>query len=309
MSIHTAMTEACAVVQIIPPRATRPGHWVQCPAVGKGASNGSGRVLVFDDARGGIAWNWITSQQQRFSVNGLAGRDEVKAPPRDPEADRLAEIERRDVAEACSRILRACEPAQHPYLTRKGFPSDMGLVIADPRPHMPKGQLGEAMASALPDGEGPLLVIPGRPMGKSDQRPGTLQFITAEGAKKNILRGVMSGSAHRIAVGRETWVCEGIATAMSVKAALALLNRPATVLCAFSAANVAKVATCLSGAILAADNDKPIETLGGLGTGEYYAVRSGRKWTMPAALGDFNDMHQREGLRAVAMHLREVGVG
>jgi hypothetical protein len=26
---------------------------------------------------------------------------------------------------------------------------------------------------------------------------------------------------------------------------------------------------------------------------------------MPAVLGDYNDMHQREGLRAVALHLRE----
>jgi hypothetical protein len=30
---------------------------------------------------------------------------------------------------------------------------------------------------------------------------------------------------------------------------------------------------------------------------------------MPAALGDFNDWHQAEGLRAVAMHLRGVGMG
>lgn len=309
MSIQTAMAEACAAVQIVPPRATRPGQWVQCPAVGKGASNGSGRVLVFDDGRGGICWNWITGIQQRFSSNGLAGRDEVKAPPRNPEDERKAEAERLEVISACERIVKACEAAQHPYLARKGFPDDMGLTIADPRPLLPKGKLGEAMAAALPEGDGPLLVIPGRLHGQSDQRIGTLQFITPDGSKKNILRGVMNGAAHRIAMGRETWVCEGIATALSIRDALRMLNRPATVLCAFAAANVGKVATALPRSILAADNDKPIEALGNLGTGEYYAIRSGRKWLMPPQLGDFNDMHQRDGLRAVALHLRGFGVG
>lgn len=309
MSLHAAMSEACAAVQIVPPRATRPGQWVQCPVVGKGAANKSGRVLVFDDSRGGICWNWSTGQQQRFSANGLAGRDEVKAPARDPEAERRAEADRRAVIAACARIVAACEPAQHAYLARKGFPNELGLTIADPRPLMPKGELGDAMGHAVPECEGPLLVIPGRLNGQADQPVGTLQFITPEGVKKNIMRGIMSSAAHRIAMGRETWVCEGIATALTVRDALRLLNRPATVLCAFSAANVAKVATAQKGAIMAADHDKAIEALGGLGTGEFYAVRSGRQWTMPPHLGDFNDMHQRDGLRAVALHLREVSVG
>lgn len=305
MSLHAAMSEACAAVQIVPPRATRPGQWVQCPVVGKGAANKSGRVLVFDDSRGGVCWNWSTGQQQRFSTIGLAGRDEVKAPPRDPEAERRAEHERREVAEACARIVKACVAAQHPYLVRKGFPKEEGLTIADPRPLMPKGKLGDAMAAALPEGDGPLLVIPGR----VDGRITTLQFITPDGAKKNALRGAMSGAAHRIATGRETWVCEGIATALSVRDALRLLGRPATVLCAFAASNVAKVATATRGAVIAADHDKPVDALGGLGTGEYYAARSGRQWVMPPELGDFNDQHVKDGLRAVALHLRGIGVG
>ncbi|NSX33874.1 hypothetical protein HTK96_10915 [Brevundimonas vesicularis] len=55
-----------------------------------------------------------------------------------------------------------------------------------------------------------------------------------------------------------------------------------------------------------ADHDKPVETLEWKGAGEFYALRSGRHWTMPKQMGDdFNDLHQREGLRAVALHLRE----
>lgn len=134
----------------------------------------------------------------------------------------------------------------------------------------------------------------------------TIQFIAPDGTKKNILRGVMSGASHRIASGRDTWVCEGIATAMTVRAALRLLGASVTVLSAFSASNVGQVAEAIPGSRIAADHDKPVESLEGLGAGEFYARRSGRKWTMPKLQeDDFNDLHQREGLRAVALHLRE----
>ncbi len=96
---------------------------------------------------------------------------------------------------------------------------------------------------------------------------------------------------------------------MTVRAALRLLGRSATVLSAFSASNTAKVAENIPGAIIAADHDKPVEQFDGLGTGEYYARRSGHVWSMPPALGDFNDFHASDGLRAVALHLREVGTG
>ena len=299
MSIHDAMRDACRAVGIEVPRKLTPGRWCPSPVEGKGRSNTSGRVMINDDGVTGCVWNHATGQHQRFWVGGSS-----EAPPpvqRDPAADRRRAAEHREVEAACLRIVKACDQAQHPYLARKGFPEDLGLVIADPRPLMPRGQLGEAMAAALPEGDGPLLVVPGR----IGQRLTTVQFITAEGTKKNILRGQMGGACHRIATGRETWVCEGIATAMTVRAALRLLGRSVTVLSAFSASNVAKVAEGIPGALIAADHDKPIPDFGGLGTGEFYARRTGRKWAMPKNFGDFNDLHQSEGLRSVAIHLRE----
>ena len=155
----------------------------------------------------------------------------------------------------------------------------------------------------MPEGDGPFLIVPGR-IGKAVT---TVQFIGADGAKKNILRGAMSGASHRIATGQRLVVCEGIATALSVRAALRLLNVSATVLSAFSAANVAKVAA--GHGFIAADHDKPLPQLHGKGTGEFYAAASGCQWSMPPVLGDFNDMHQRDGLRAVALHLREALMG
>ncbi|WP_212525867.1 hypothetical protein [Actibacterium sp. MT2.3-13A] len=302
MSLNDAMHAACDAVQIKAPRFTKPGEWVRCPVVGKAASNRSGAVLVFDDGKGGICHNWISGQQQRFTVDGLAGENEVRAPRRDPEEERRAAQEQAEAARICAGIVRAATPSQHPYLVAKGFPDELGLVLDDLRPLIPDHQLGRDIAFRLPAGDGPWLIVPGR----VGQQITTVQIIGPDGAKKNIYRGQMKGAAHRIATGRETWVCEGIATALSVRAAMRLLGRSAAVYSAFSAANVATVAKRLSGAIIAADHDQPLEQLHGHGTGEFYARQSGCTWTQPIELGDFNDWHQRDGLRAVALHLREV---
>lgn len=299
MSIQDAMISACRAVGIEVPRKVEPGRWCPSPVEGKGRSNTSGRVMINDDGKTGVAWNHATGQHQRFWIGGSS--DTPPPIKRDYEAERKREAEHRAVSEACHRIVRACEQASHPYLARKGFPDELGLVITDLRPHLPQGDLGEQIAFRLPKSDAPLLVIPGW-IGNSVS---TVQFITADGDKKNIYRGKMGGAAHRIATGRETWVAEGIATALTVRAALRLLGRSATVLSAFSAANVAKVASGISGAIIAADHDKPQEQLHGKGAGEFYAAQSGRLWAMPPLMGDFNDMMQAEGLRAVALHIRE----
>ena len=300
MSIHESMLDACRAVGIEPPRKIEQGRWCASPVVGKGRGNTSGRVMINDDGRTGCAWNHATGAHQRFRIGGTA--DTPPPVQRDPEAERAREAERREIVATCGRILAACDVAAHPYLARKGFPDERGLVIADPRPLLPRGPLGEKMAYALPATDGPMLVIPGR----IDRTVTTVQFITPDGDKKNIRGGQMGGASHRIATGRETWVCEGIATALSVRAALRLLGRSATVLCAFAAANVGKVAEQTRGAIIAADHDKPVETLGGMGAGEFYALKSGRQWVQPPQIGDWNDVHVAEGLRAVALMLREV---
>ena len=302
MTLDDAMRSACAAVGIAVPRRVDPGRWAKSPVIGKAASNTSGRVMIFDDRKGGIAHNWANGQQQIFRLDGA---DDKTAPilRRDPEKERRQQDEQAEVARICQAIVRSCTQEPHPYLARKGFPTELGLVHANPRQCLPSGKLGDAIASAMP--EGPCLIVPGR-VGKAIT---TVQFITLEGAKKNILRGIMSGASHRIAAGRQTWVCEGIATAMSVSAGLKLAGVSATVLCAFAAANVAKVAKAIPGAFIAADHDKPVESLGGLGTGEYYARQSGCKWVQPPALGDFNDMHQADGLRALAVFLRGAAMG
>lgn len=302
MSLNDAMQDACRAVGIESPRRTKIGEWVRCPVVGKGRSNSSGRVLIFDDEKGGIAFNWVSGQQQRFKADGLAGPGEVRAPRRDPAAERV-DRERRQAAEAASaEMVSACAQEPHPYLAAKGFPEETGLVLDNPFRFIPDSEFFDGMRYQLRQMAGPFLIVPGR----IAKRVVTVQLIDTAGAKLNMKAAPIKGAAHRIATGRETWVCEGIATALSVRAALRLLGRPATVLSAFSAANVATVAGGLSGSIIAADHDKPLEQLHGKGTGEFYAAKTGRVWVQPPTIGDFNDMHMSDGLRAVALHLREV---
>ena len=296
MSIHDAMREACATVGIAVPRRCDPGRWAKSAVIGKSSANASGRVLIFDDQRGGIAYNWASGQQQRFTVQE---QGEVVARPRDLAKERQQEADRIEIERICGLIVKGCTPLPHPYLARKGFPEERGLVCDNPRAFLPDNRVAEMIEYAIPKCDGPVLIVPGR-IGNALT---TVQFITPDGEKVNVRGGRIGGACHRIATGRETWVCEGIATALSVRAALKILGRSVTVLSTFAANNTAKVAQ--PGSIIAADHDKPVETLGGLGTGEYYARQSGCKWIMPPAQGDFNDMHQAEGLRAVAMLLRD----
>jgi putative DNA primase/helicase len=300
LSLNEALQDACAHVGIEPPKnRLTPGRWTRTDSKGKNGKNDAA-VLLDDDGKSGLAYNYQTAIGRKFRIGEAGSTYTGQAPQRDARREREEEAQRVEVERICAAIVAGCREDRHAYLDKKGFPDEPGLVCDDPRAFFPSGRFGVALANALPEGGGPFLIIPGRISGKLV----TVQFITPEGMKKNILRGQMGGASHRIATGRDTWVCEGIGTALSVRAALRILGASVTVLSAFSASNVGKVAEGLQGSRIAADNDKPVEGLENQGAGEFYARRTGRKWTMPPVPGDFNDMHQRDGLRAVALHLR-----
>lgn len=301
MTLDEAMRDACAAIGIKPPdRTPVPGRWRRTDTLGKnGRSDAS--VMIFDDQSGGIAWNWQTQTREIFRLEGE--RVTHRAPPPDPARRKREADEQREVARICGHIVQTARPDVHKYLVNKGFPEEVGLVHDDPLACVPDTALGRGIRAAMPSEGGPFLIVPGR-VGDAVT---TVQFIGVDGSKKNIYRGRMDGASHRISTGRETWVCEGIATAMTIRAALRLLGRSATVLSAFSASNVERVARSMPGSWIVADHDKPVEQFKGLGTGEFYARRSGRPWIMPSGPGDFNDHHQASGLRSVAISLREAG--
>lgn len=190
---------------------------------------------------------------------------------------RREEAERRQRAAMQAReIVERCSYGPHPYLDRKGFPDEQGLVDYDGR-----------------------LVVPMRDV-SAYGRVNSVQWITAEGEKKFLPGGAAKGSVFIIGTGPEAWLVEGMATGLSVRAALASLYRQARVVVCFSAGNLAHVAANLTGRrFVVADNDSS-------GAGARYAAQTGLPWVMPPEVDtDANDYHHAAGVRALAALLRE----
>jgi putative DNA primase/helicase len=225
------------------------------------------------DGRRGWIRNWETFELATWHE----ARTERRTAPLKPLPDlakRRAEeaAAARFAAETAQHMVRSATWTTHPYLARKGFPKTIGLVLED------------------------MLLVPGRINGEIT----TLQKIYEDGRKMSLTSGRMSGASFSIGDGPVEILCEGYATGLSIKAALTDLCVRARVTCCFAAANVAEVAGKRQRALIVTDNDKPIPQFGGLGTGEYFARRTGLPWTMPPQLGtDANDLHLSSGLPAL----------
>ena len=176
-------------------------------------------------------------------------------------------------AEKAAWILSQCKTRKHAYTEAKGFPDEVVNVWT------------------TDDGE--VAVIP---MWIGQQVVGC-QLITESGDKK-FLFGQRSGGAQFVFDNRgEHILCEGYATALSIRHALKNMKKKYTIHVCFSAGNMAKVAATLPGGVVVADNDKS-------GTGERVAREIGWPYWMSDKVGDdFNDAHQRLGLFAVSQKL------
>lgn len=300
MNVHEAIEQACASVGIKPPRSYRHGQWAKTDTLAGKGGKGDGRVMV-DDLKV-VGWNWQTGLKatawlrDRDSLTPLERRQFAERKAKD-EADHKERASR--AAHVADRLIAAAKIGTHSYLMRKGFPAEQANVL-------PASAVAEIGGSYLTvEGGRSAIVIPAR----IGARIASAQIIWEDGAKKFLAGGEMGGAVHRLATGRETWLCEGFATGLSLRAVLKALNRSATILCCFSASNIATVARSIEGrCFIAADHD-PVpkaDPFGGLGTGEHYAKVSGRPYTMPPDLGtDFNDMHVRAGIFAVQKHIRD----
>lgn len=177
------------------------------------------------------------------------------------------ETERRqqEASRKAAWILHQCQYASHDYLKRKGFPDEVGNVW-------------------VRDGE-QLLVIPMR-VGKNLVG---VQLIDVAGRKK-FLSGQRTGEAEFIIDNKGPhYLCEGYATALSLRMILKNYKRRYTIHVTFSAGNMLKVAANLQGGYVIADHDES-------GTGERVAKEIGWPYWMSPEVGDCNDHHLREGI-------------
>jgi putative DNA primase/helicase len=156
--------------------------------------------------------------------------------------------------------------SMHPYLEAKGFPDEQGNVLWQ-------------------DGK-PVLLIPMRVAGNLVG----LQQIDEDGGKKFLYGQRTSNAVFTFDNKGMNVLCEGYATALSVRLAFKQMKQRYTLHVCFSAGNMAKVAAGLEPGLLIADNDAS-------GTGQRVAEESGWKYWLSDRVGeDANDFHQRVGL-------------
>lgn len=296
MNVHEAIDRACAEVGIQPPRSYQPGKWAKCDTLDGKSGKGDGRVNV--DEMKVTAFNWKLGQSATIWLKDRASLSQVE---KRQFAERKAkdEAEQRERADSAARIaqslLSGAALATHPYFAAKGFPAEQAMCV-------PAKAVREIAGDYLVAGER-AIVVPARIRASLT----SCQLIWEDGTKKFLAGGAMGGAVHRIAKGRDTWLCEGYATGLSLRVALKSLNRADTILVCFSAFNIVAVARSINGrCFIAADHDKPMPQFDGLGTGEHWARAAGKPYAMPPALGDINDMHMQGGIFAVQKLVSEL---
>ena len=251
-------------------------------------------------ANGGVGTGTLFAMARSVGWRDESGSGAPAARPARPqegrEVVRSIKVPRHDAAALWSRLEPAT--ASHPYIARKlGLPDGLRVVPdADPLT-----VAGLRMAGAL--------VVP---VLGGDGRPVSLQFVAGgaqadawkaadKPSKLNLPGGLMQGA---FIVGGEPYpggmlfVCEGIGAAWSAYQAS---QSPAVV--AFGAGNLETVARNMrerfpaARLVLVADVGKEADC-------ERIARAVGGSWVAPPAdlgsNGDVNDLHQRDGLQAVA---------
>ena len=178
-----------------------------------------------------------------------------------------------EAAAKAAWIIGQSQYAKHGYLHKKGFPDDQGNVwIRD---------------------DSLILVVPMR----VDGRLVGCQLIDESGDKK-FLYGQRTSEAEYVIDNKGTHIlCEGYATALSIRACLTKLKRRYTIHVCFSAHNMVKIASKLPSGCVVADNDASQ-------TGERVAKQIGWPYWMSDVVGeDFNDAAQRMGDFKASMSL------
>lgn len=214
---------------------------------------------------------WKTDVEVKIDRQALANQ-----------AKRAEEETKRKQREAASKaqwILSQCQFAKHDYLKAKGFADEQGNIWK------------------TEDAE--LLVIPMR----ADGQVVGCQLIDSAGSKKFLFGQRTSGAEFVFDNKGPHILCEGYATALSVRLALKSLKISYTLHVTFSAGNMVKIAGRLPGGYIIADHDAS-------GTGERVAKQIGWPYWMPPEVGmDANDWQQKVGTFKFSQALKKLITG
>lgn len=227
-------------------------RWTRVPTIDKPQSRNGAYIF---DGNSGAVQNWAIHEKP-VSYKGKHDphfRAKVQAS-QDTRAD-----DNKKAASKAAWIMNQSTRQTHPYLVSKGFPDATGYVWNDS------------------------LLIPMR----IDQKLVGLQMIKPDG-KKHFLKGQITKGAEAIIDAKGVDIlCEGFATALSVRRALKVCNTRYTVHVCFSAGNIKHMAKKYNNCVIVADHD-PV--------GIKVAKESGRPyWVSPNSGEDFNDYETRVG--------------
>jgi putative DNA primase/helicase len=238
--------------------------WVRVPTTDK--PNSRNGAYIFDGKAGAIQ-NWAIHEKP------VRWQSEDKYVP-DPDyakkkAKALADKTKKqeDASKKAGWIMHQVKSSTHPYLDKKGFVGEKGYVWND------------------------LLIIPMRVNGNLVG----CQMIAPDGTKKFLTGQITKGASAVIENKGLDIICEGYATALSVRRCMKFLKKRYTIHVAFSAGNVSTIANNLKKFIVVADNDV-IGIKTAKSTGKPY-------WLSDVDGEDFNDFEMRLGTESASLVL------
>lgn len=298
--IAEQFAQAIAAAGLVPPDTIHTdGQLHRFSATGKRSDSAGWYVLHADGLPAGVFGCWRTGLTETWcskAENTLTQaerdtmRQRVQLAKQQRDADAL-QRQQKAQAVATARWETSMPVAQHPYLTAKGI-----------QPYNLRA-------------EGAMLLVP---MRDTCGEVHSLQTITPDGRKRFLAGGRVRGCYHSVGCPDVAIVvCEGMATAHSVRAATGL-----AVAAAFSAGNLAPVAQALRRKfpglpiILAADDDHTTEGNPGLTAARAAALAVGGLLAVPQfpadrprKASDFNDLFSLAGVGAVRACFAEVMEG
>ena len=241
------------------------GKWVRVPTVDHPAKR-NGAYLYEGDS--GAVQNWAVHVKpipwRSASVTEIDYDAIRKRKERHEKEQRVAQDK---ASKKAAWIMHNCVKGKHEYLAKKGFPNEQIWVWND------------------------LAVIPMRVNGKLVG----CQLISTDGTKK-FLSGQRTKGATAVFDNKGVPIlCEGYATAMSIRRALKAVKARYKIIVCFSAGNILEVAKENRDGIIVADNDT---------TGIRVAKATGLPyWVSDVDGEDFNDAELRTGANSAGESL------
>jgi len=248
--------------------------WVPTGTVDKPKSS-NGRYKYLGDV--GWVQNWATMDKPVMWRGDKASASSADFRARIEQSKKIIEEENEKAAKKAGWILHQTEKMTHAYLASKGFPDEQGNVWVK--------------------GLERILVIP---MRRNDRLVG-VQLIGEDGKKKFLQGQASKGASFCMNAKGLPILCEGYATALSIRECMKANNIKYAIYVCFSASNMKLIAREIGGKLLVvADNDSNR-------VGELVAIEAQQPYWLSDTVGeDFNDYHKRVGTFKASQNLKTI---